>query len=145
VTALDRAAAAEMPARYAHAVDNDDLAALEDCFTPDAVLHVEVRAAGRSKVHEGRPAILELFRESFKTHRTRRHVVSSVVVSSLSGDSARVRSYITVLGIDGDVIRPSASGVYEDLVIPGDGGWRIKERHGLFDTATVLSSTFFRD
>lgn len=144
MTALDRAAAAEMPARYAHAVDNDDLAALEDCFTPDAVLWVEVPAAGRSMVHEGRPAIIDLFRDSFKAHRTRRHIVSSVVVSAMSDESARVRSYITVLGIEGDVIRQSASGVYEDLVVPADGGWRIKERRGLFDTSTVLSSTFFR-
>ena len=141
---LDRASAAQMPSRYAQAVDNDDLVSLEACFTADAVLHVEVPSASRSKVHDGREAILDLFRESFKSHRIRRHLVGTVVVSSFGPDSARVRSYITVLAVDGDAIRPSSCGVYEDLIVPFQGDWRIKERHGWFDTPAVLNSTFFR-
>jgi hypothetical protein len=108
------------------------------------VLQVEVRGTEHSRVHRGRPAILDLFRASFAAHRVRRHVVSSVVVGTLSATEARIRSYVTVLAIDGDQVRPAASGVYEDVAVAEGGEWRIHERRGIFDTPAVLSSTFFQ-
>jgi len=140
----DAAAALQVPARYAHAVDNDDLEALAGCFVEDAALEVEVRGTEHRRVHRGRAAILDLFRASFAAHRVRRHIVSSVVLESLTAGEARIRSYVTVLSIDGESLQPSASGVYEDLAVADGGQWRIKLRRGIFDTSAVLRSTFFQ-
>jgi uncharacterized protein (TIGR02246 family) len=135
---------AQLPARYAQAVDSNDFEALAACFTEDAVLRVEVPKAGRSRVHEGRAAILDLFRDSFAAQRVRRHVVSSVLVQSLEKERAQIRSYVTVLAIVDDEVRPSASGVYEDTAVLLEEGWRIQERRGVFDTSGVLASRFFQ-
>jgi uncharacterized protein (TIGR02246 family) len=141
---LDATAALQVPARYAQAVDNDDLEALADCLVEDATLEVEVRGTEHRRVHQGRAAILDLFRASFAAHRVRRHLVSSVVVQSLTEKEARIRSYVTVLSADGEALQPTASGVYEDHAVADGGQWRIKVRRGIFDTPAVLRSTFFQ-
>jgi hypothetical protein len=74
----------------------------------------------------------------------RRHLVSSVVVQSLTEKEARIRSYVTVLSADGEALQPTASGVYEDHAVADGGQWRIKVRRGIFDTPAVLRSTFFQ-
>ncbi|HEX9994648.1 MAG TPA: nuclear transport factor 2 family protein [Acidimicrobiales bacterium] len=125
----DRGAVDDLVARYAHAVDRRDVAAIVDCFTEDA--HLELN--GGEAVADGRAAIEALFTAAFAGGITgpdgvSTHLLGDVLVE-LDGDRAGVeiqgvawlaspeRTTVVVRGLR-----------YTDECVRDGGRWRIRHR-----------------
>jgi ketosteroid isomerase-like protein len=116
--------------RYALAYDEDDLDALADCFTADALVWTTMN----DDRAEGRPAIRALFEQRREARRARneqvRHAITNVVVLEESTDELLALVYNTNLTtVRGEA--PAAvvmTGWYRSrLVREGDGRLRVRE------------------
>lgn len=123
---LDERAIVEVTHRYCAALDGRDWAALDRCFTPDAVA-VFGRVPGR---HEGLGAIQRVCRTSLEPLDASQHLVANHLID-VSGDGARSRCYVraqhTRRGLeDGDNFM--IAGTYVDEWRRTADGWRITSR-----------------
>jgi uncharacterized protein (TIGR02246 family) len=110
-------------ARYCHAIDDGDLAALGACFTADAELH----AFGRDRT--GREAIIALLDKVIPADRRGKHLTANTVIGDIVVDpdgtrTAHARSDFAFLGPDGS----ATTGRYEDDLAAVGGDWRIATR-----------------
>lgn len=113
------AAATQLANRYGHVVDNQDLDALGEIFTNDAVF--DASAVGGA-VYRGLPAIREFFSLGSAIHPPAHHTTNVYVHER---DSAvRVSSKYIVGPLEG----LARTGVYEDVLRQQDGAWLISER-----------------
>ncbi|MHB1593311.1 MAG: nuclear transport factor 2 family protein [Streptosporangiaceae bacterium] len=117
------AAIRDVLARYCHAVDDGDLAALGACFADDAELH----AFGRER--SGREAITALLDKVIPAGQRGKHLTSNIVIGEIVPDpggnpTAHARSDFAFLGPDGS----ATTGRYEDDLTATDGNWRITTR-----------------
>lgn len=117
LTADDRAAIADLAARYCHATDARDPAALGALFATDGVLELPQHTArGRAEVEAGA-----------RTERPpMRHWTTNVVIEP-DGDGARARCYILLTGA-GREAPVIATGKYEDQLRREDGRWVFAHR-----------------
>jgi len=113
----------QLLARYGHAIDDRDWPEFTSLFVTDAVLdHTQVRAP---EVLHGIDAIVEYYREA--NHPSAHHV-TNIVVTERDGE-VHVRSKWFA-----PFTRPThsplrwAGGVYEDVVVPSDDGWRFARK-----------------
>lgn len=116
---LDRLEAAEasraLATQYARALDQVDLAALEQLFTEDAVLEIP------GQRFDGRAAILAFFADAFAAAQvTKRHFMCNLDVSHTGQGSTRMTSYFqyTFSGVDTSVL---GWGNYVDDITVADG------------------------
>lgn len=117
------AAIREVLARYCHAIDDGDLAALGACFTDDAELH----AFGRERT--GREAITALLDKVIPADRRGKHLTANTVIGDIAAGpdgnpTAHARSDFAFLGPDGS----ATTGRYEDDLIATGGHWQIAAR-----------------
>ncbi|MDA8321306.1 MAG: nuclear transport factor 2 family protein [Actinomycetota bacterium] len=117
------AAIREVLARYCHAIDDGDLAALGACFADDAELH----AFGRERT--GREAITALLDKALPADRRGKHLTTNTVIDDVAAGPdgnprAHARSDFAFLGPDGS----TTTGRYEDDLAAVGGHWRITTR-----------------
>ena len=115
-------AATQLANRYSHIVDNKDLGALEEIFTPDAIF--DASPVGGA-VHKGLPAIREFFSLGPEVHPPAHHTTNPFVYRE-AGQLRMTSKYLV-----GPVEGMYRSGVYEDLLHQQDGIWLISERIAL--------------
>ena len=112
----------QLLALYGHFLDDQEFERLREVFTPDAV----VIFGGRDRPPiEGIDAIVDFFSNAAGSSA---HHVSNIVVLA-DGDTVRVRSklFVPYTRPEHDVHR-WYGGTYDDEVVRGDGGWRIRRR-----------------
>ena len=125
---LDRAAIADLLARYARAVDARDLAAVASCFTADAVYEGSL---GHGTIAD---AVAALERAMARYQRTL-HLLGAPVIE-VDGDRGRAETYCVAYHRTADATGPRDLTVgvhYRDDVVRHDGRWRICRR----DVTTV--------
>ena len=124
------AAIQQLLATYTWSHDSRDFEALAKCFTEDAEYTMRIADGAVSGPTIGGPAIAGLVR-TFKETQTdqRRHLITNAVVDELGGDSATVRSYVTVFATEGETSRLVTTGTCVDTVArQADGAWRFTRK-----------------
>lgn len=125
----DRAAIVDTFNKYAWGYDAAKVDLLEDSFTEDAVMRLQIVGQDLLGPFEGRDAIVKMMTDSMAAQDDqRRHVISNWYFSNETADTAEVVSYLTLITIANGQLTVLSTGVYEDLVVNDGGQWRIKER-----------------
>ncbi len=120
----------ELLGRSAYAFDMRDLAMLEDCFTTDAVMSVQIKDGDAYGPFEGREAIMGLMAGALEAQTdTRSHMISNILFESGDNRSATVLSNVVVSAVEDGKIALITSGIYRDGVVKTDSGWQIANRH----------------
>lgn len=119
----DQLAIQALVARYCHAADSGDGAALAETFTETGVLD-----AG-ALVVEGRPALAEFAEGLPRGKRDPRHVPGKLAVQG-DGSRATPRACVQMYALVGDPPRQEivSSGRYADELVKPDGQWRFERR-----------------
>lgn len=123
--------------RYAQAVDDNDVEALADCFTEDAVMAADNANGSGVPRLVGRNAIVDFIHaERLARHDRRHHLVTNVRIVDRSGDDATVHAYVLLAttGADG-VTRVKTAASYLDEFRREDGTWRIRSKQIQLDSA----------
>ena len=128
VTTEDRAAAAELLARYAELIDAGDFDGVGELLG-DAVL----RDADGTPVATGPDEIAALYVATTRRHADgtplTAHVITNVIVEHVGPDELEVRSRFTVLQCtDTLALQPIVAGRYVDRLTKSQQGWRFADR-----------------
>ena len=123
LTTDDQLAVRQLVARYSHAMDSGDGAALAETFVDDGVFDAGGLVLG------GRNALEEFALGFPNSVRAPRHVVSNLVIDG-EGDQATVQAYVQLYALVGDPPRQEVthSGKYADTLVKVDGSWRFVTR-----------------
>jgi len=125
----DKLAIQELLSRAAYAFDERQLDVLEQSFTEDASMLVDITGVGEVGPFEGREAIMQLMSDTLAAQTdVRRHVISNFFYESEKKKSARVVSSVVVFSVENGEINVIISGIYRDDVTRSDGEWRISHR-----------------
>jgi len=125
----DKLAIHELLSRAAYAFDERQLDVLEQCFTEDASMLVDITGVGEVGPFEGREAIMQLMSDTLAAQTdVRRHVISNFFFESEKKKAGRVVSSLVVFSVENGDINVIISGIYRDDVVRKNGGWRIKHR-----------------
>ena len=123
----DRIEIQDLLVRYARAIDAQDYALLDTCFTPDA--HVDYTTSGGTK--GSYPEVRAWLKKALAQFDAMMHLVGNSVVE-LDGDTARARTYVYnpmgKAGADGHVEFFTVVADYVDQLVRTSEGWRIVER-----------------
>ena len=126
----DKLAIQELLSRAAYAFDERDMEMLEQCFTKDASMLVDITGVGEVGPFEGRGDIMELMNDTLAVQTdVRRHVVSNFFFESEQKKQGRVISSLIVFSVENGEINVIISGIYRDDVVRKKGRGRIKHRH----------------
>jgi 3-phenylpropionate/cinnamic acid dioxygenase small subunit len=126
----------ELLARAAYALDERDLAMLEACFAPDAVMILEIAGGTGPLRFESRDAIMGLMRDSLAAQKDkRRHVTTNTIVVAATAGAVSLVSNLTLSAVENAQIRLVTSGLYRDRVRREGGRWLIAERRIDLDMA----------
>ena len=119
----------ELLNRAAHSFDERQLDVLEQCYTKDASMLIEITGVGEVGPFEGREAIMQLISDTLAAQTdVRRHVISNFFFESEGKKAARVVSSLVVFSVENGAINVIISGIYRDDVEKSHGDWRIKHR-----------------
>ena len=120
LTAEDRAAVIELISMHGHLFDGGELDRLDELFTADVVY--DITDFGREPLR-GVAAIKEAALELGMSNPVGHHV-TNIVVTDVTDDRVHARSKGIGVNADGTC----ASVTYEDTIVRGDQGWRIRHR-----------------
>lgn len=128
--AADKLAIHELLSRAAYSFDERNMDMLEQCFTPDATMLVNITGSGEVGPFEGRAAIMELMKATLDAQTdVRRHVISNFFFESEGETEATAVSSLVVCSVEHGKIDVIISGIYRDDVMKGGDDWRISHRH----------------
>ena len=129
LTADDRQAIQQLLSSYGSHHDARDFDSLAQCFTENAAYTMVVAGAEPIGPRLGRDAIIDQIR-IFKSRQTdqRRHVITNFLFDQETASRARVRTYVTVIAVADGVLEVVSSGVYTDIVVRTEWGWRIADK-----------------
>jgi hypothetical protein len=136
----DRLEIAQVIQRYGLALDEKDYQALDRVFHPEAMLHYKM--SGR-EVQAPASEWKERFAEFLKPFVWTSHSFSEPVIE-LEGATATARCRLIAVhlqeNLEGDRSLWIVHGFYRDLLVRGDTGWRIRERHftGVYTEGEML-------
>jgi 3-phenylpropionate/cinnamic acid dioxygenase small subunit len=122
----------ELLSRAAYALDERQLQMLAASFAADASFSMRIAGGDLIGPFEGRDAIMQLMTNAMAEQTDkRRHVVSNAFFDPEAdhGDAVAVVSNLTLLATEQGAITVLSAGVYRDLVVQRNGGWRILRRH----------------
>jgi 3-phenylpropionate/cinnamic acid dioxygenase small subunit len=126
----DKIAIHELLSRAAYSFDERKLDVLEQCFTADASMLVNITGTGEVGPFEGREAIMKLMSDTLAAQTdVRRHVISNFFFEAEQKKAATVVSSLVVSSVENGEINVIISGIYRDDVVNDDGNWRILHRH----------------
>jgi 3-phenylpropionate/cinnamic acid dioxygenase small subunit len=125
----DKLAIHELLSRAAYSFDERNMDMLEQCFTADASMLVNITGIGEVGPFEGREAIMQLMSDTLAAQTdVRRHVISNFFFESEGKKAASVVSNLVVFSVENGEISVIISGIYRDDVAKSDGDWRIMHR-----------------
>jgi hypothetical protein len=125
----DKLAIHELLSRAAYSFDERNLDMLEQCFTADAGMLVDITGIGEVGPFQGREAIMQLMSDTLAAQTdVRRHVISNFFFESEGKKAARVVSSLVVFAVENGEINVIISGIYRDDVVKSDGDWQISQR-----------------
>jgi len=125
----------ELLSRAAYAYDERDMSALEAGFAPEAQMSMRIAGGELIGPFEGRPAILELMRNSMAQQSDiRRHVVSNIFFEEGDKNPVAISNLTLITTLDGKA-EMLATGIYRDELVEEGGAWRILKRHVELDSA----------
>ena len=129
IDALDRILAGETLYRFAFAYDEQDRAALANCFTADAVLSATTAGVHDFGTYTGQDEVVGWLSAYWgRTTDQRRHIVTNVTVDAQQVASAHVTAMLLVTAAENATFRPVTAGLYvADLVKEKDGVWRMSQ------------------
>jgi 3-phenylpropionate/cinnamic acid dioxygenase small subunit len=126
---------------YAERIDAGDFEGVADLFAEG-----RITAEGTDRVRPGRDDALKMYRRSTRIHEDTgtpktKHVITNVVIElDEEADTARARSYFTVLQATPELpLQPVMAGRYHDLFGRQGGSWRFVHRHIICDLFGDLS------
>jgi 3-phenylpropionate/cinnamic acid dioxygenase small subunit len=126
----------ELLARSAYALDERDVAMLESCFAPNALMAIQIAGAAAPARFEGRDQIMRLMRDSMAAQKDkRRHVTTNTLFLAKSGGEVSLVSNLTLTSVENGAIRLVTSGLYRDRVRKEAGRWQLVERRIDLDMA----------
>ncbi|MBI1987263.1 MAG: nuclear transport factor 2 family protein [Nitrospinae bacterium] len=130
--AREKAAIAELIARYNLAVDHNDFPGYAACFTPDGIFDGII---GRFAVHQELDRFIEAVQKLAATAPNFRHFVTNIL-TEIHGDAASSRSFILMTSTTQEGgARIAAVGEYEDRLVKIGGQWLFRERKVHIDGA----------
>ena len=116
----DRVMIGELFGRYAHTIDDGDIAGWGDCFAADAELHVF------GKTVTGQEALKAMAMRVFETNGgLLRHSMTNIIVDRIEADRADARAYGLVTDWK-DSPTFSDFAVYKAALQRADGQWRFR-------------------
>lgn len=127
LTGADLAEIQQLLARYAQGSDSGNAPMWVDVFSDDGVFRI-----GATGEWIGREQIADYRRRTFAPRPARytyRHWNSSFVITPDGNGRATGRVYWMGFDPSADPLVITDTGVYEDIYIKTDKGWRIKQRH----------------
>ena len=123
----DRIEIQDLVVAYSHAIDTRDWDALDDVFTPDALIDYSAMGGSKGGVQETK----QFLREAMPQFAGFQHMVATSKVS-LDGDSARGRTIchnpMVLTRPDGQTHVFTCGLWYVDRLVRTPEGWRIRER-----------------
>jgi len=130
VKSSDKLAIHELLSRAAYSFDERKLDVLEQCFTVDASMLVNITGSGEVGPFEGREVIMQLMSDTLAAQTdVRRHVISNFFFEAEAKKAATVVSSLVVSAVENGEINVIISGIYRDEVVKAGDGWRISYRH----------------
>lgn len=120
----DRQAITDVLIEYCSALDRMDLPRLAALFTDDCVVEYGPEPALQSR---GAAALEKSLQRMWRWQRTSHHL-SNVQIGFTTDDEARTSSYVHAWHERPDGSTATIFGIYKDLFVRGDNGWRIAER-----------------
>jgi len=130
VKSSDKLAIHELLSRAAYSFDERKLDVLEQCFTVDATMLVNITGSGEVGPFEGRETIMKLMSDTLAAQTdVRRHVISNFFFEAEGKKAATVVSSLVVSSVENGEINVIISGIYRDDVVKVGGDWRISHRH----------------
>ncbi|MGA5299549.1 nuclear transport factor 2 family protein [Nucisporomicrobium flavum] len=124
----ERLAVLQTPARYAHALDQHDLAALADVLTEDATWTFTIAGAPGPGPVSGRAAILDFVRDATAAQAgVRRHHLTTVVAGRADVGTATVYASLMLTSAAGGRVNVITTGRYTFTLRRAGGQWRIAE------------------
>jgi hypothetical protein len=130
----DKLAIHELLSRAAYSFDERNMDMLEQCFTADASMLVNITGTGEVGPFQGREAIMQLMTDTLAAQTdVRRHVISNFFFESEGKKVASVVSNLVVFSVENGEINVIISGIYRDDVAKTDGDWRIMHRRLVLD------------
>jgi ketosteroid isomerase-like protein len=122
----ERFAVQQTLARYAFALDQQDLVALEGVLTEDATWTFTIAGEAEHGPFAGRAAILDFVRGALDAQTDqRRHNLINIVFDSADADTAVVRTYLVLTSNAGGSPSVIATGFYTFRLERGESEWRI--------------------
>ena len=130
--ARDKAAIAELIARYNYAIDHEDYQGWANTFAPDGVFHGII---GKFAVHKELEKFIAAVQKLAAASPNLRHYVTNIL-TDITGDEARCRCFLLMTSTTkerGSII--AAAGEYEDRLVKRNGQWLFLERVVRVDAA----------
>ena len=126
----DKLAIQELLSRAAYGFDERKLDVLEQCFTHDATMLINISGSGEVGPFQGREAIMQLMTDTMAAQTdVRRHVISNFIFEAEGKKAATVVSSLIVTSVENGKIDVIISGIYRDDVTKAEGIWQISNRH----------------
>jgi hypothetical protein len=122
-TIRDRFEIADLLAQFARGCDNNDLALVSACFTPDATLNYEALPASARSVR----GFVEHVALVLSQLQSTQHLLGNIVVD-VRGDRARSLSYVQATAFAPNGQSWAIGGEYADELVRTADGWRIAHR-----------------
>jgi len=108
----DKLAIHELLSRAAYSFDERQLDVLEQCYTADASMLVDITGVGEVGPFQGREAIMQLVSDTLAAQTdVRRHVISNFFFESEEKKAARVVSSLVVFAVENGEINVIISGI----------------------------------
>jgi ketosteroid isomerase-like protein len=123
--ARDKAAIAELIARYNYAIDHADYQGWANTFAPDGVFHGII---GRFAAHQELDKFIAAVKNLTATAPNLRHYVTNIL-PEVNGNEARCTCFLLMTSTTKEGgSKIAAAGEYEDRLIKINGQWLFQER-----------------
>ena len=122
LTATDYEEIRNLYARYSHAYDAGDGQAVADLHTADGQF-----VTGGRVVADGRAALVQMPRKPEPGKPSLRHLPSNIAIEP-SADGASGLAYVFLANVDNGKVDVARGGIYEDVLVKTQDGWRFKRR-----------------
>ena len=130
--ARDKAAIAELIARYNFAIDHNDFQGWADCFAPEGIFDGMI---GRFAAHSELERFTAEVKKLTATTPNLRHYVTNIL-SEVNGNDARSRCFLLMTSTTKESgTKVVIAGEYEDRLVKRDGRWLFLERKVHIDGA----------
>ena len=130
--ARDKAAIAELIARYNYAIDHEDYQGWANTFAPDGVFHGII---GKFAAHKELDKFIASVKNLTATSPNLRHYVTNIL-PEINGNEARCTCFLLMTSTTKEGgSKIAAAGEYEDRLVKINGQWLFLERIVRVDAA----------